>query len=918
MAADPSPVAPRQRRFDSFQVALPNSAHSPARLLLQRAVLVALAAAGSVASAAAAPQVQVRVQAPMQAFLGGPQLGGGDRGAPVEMFENANLDRYLRRAEQFLQRGDFAGAIHLLQAVAEGRTEIEVGGEAEPAPPAGTAPTNLPLAEDDRYAVYATDGRLFRPLRRLSQQLLAGMPAAGLSLYRTLYDADAERAFAAAAASADVRELQAVTERYYASLAAGRALALLGDRFLHEGRHRAAVQRFRELLDQYPAEHRRQIGVADTWLQFKIALGLTLAGDRHGARAALAELADAAGDATLRVGGELHAVRDLAGLPVFAAATTAPAAVGVPAALQLPADSLVPLWQYRFADPEPYREPSNRTTRMSISRGDDLQSANAMPYAGRYYPGSAVAFLGDGAPRVAFFEHFRLRIADALTGLQLRESDGAQLPPPPRDGQPRARIAACDFALQQVVEHEGRLFAVLGFSRKPVASLQMLRETELVAYDRAGLARQWSSSQWHDASPSLRDATILAAPTPFGDRLLVPTLRQNVYALDCLDAATGRPLWTAPLHAGGSRFYKAPGVRVALDGSVAFVATNAGCLAAVDAWSGELQWVRRYEREDPMRTPPTQQVGRQGTAGGFAMFAQLPLDGFFPSELIVGEGIVVHAPVDGDLVMALDGATGQPVWLFDGASRYASFGRLRVLLGTAGDRLFACSDTHLVCFSRRSGILRWARELPPDGNPEMSGRGRGAVVGERVVVPGQRELLVFDLDGQAPMQRVALPPFGSGREPLAGSFHVHSAGPWLAIGYAGGVEVFSTVAALQTAAAGSDEPLRRAVLLQQAGEVAAAEAAFAALAEATAAAPELRREAAQRLATSVRQRAVATAPRDLDAALAILDARPPTAGDRAQRLQWHLARVDCARLAGDLARLGAEQELLYAVMEGQR
>ncbi len=912
-------------------MALPNSVHSPARHLLRRAVLAAVWAVGGVATAAAAPQVQVRVQTPMQAFLGGARLPEGDRGTPVEMFENANLDRYLRRAEQFLQRGDFAGAIHLLQAVAEGRTEIEVGGEAEPAatndkglpavaPPAAASPTNLPLAEDDRYAVYATDGRLFRPLRRLGQQLLAGMPPAGLSLYRTLYDGDAERAFAAAAASGDLRELQAVTERYYASLAAGRALALLGDRFLHEGRYRAAVQRFRELLDQYPAEHRRQLGVPDTWLQFKIALGLTLAGDRHGARAALAELADAAGDATLRLGGDLHAVRELAGLPLFAAAAVAPPPVAEAPVLRLPAEALVPLWQFRFADPDPYREPANRTARMSISRGDDLQSANAMPYAGRYYPGSAVAFLqaGDGPPRLAFFEHFRLRIADALTGLQLHEGDGAQLPPAPRDGQPRTRIAACDFALQQVVEHDGRLFAVLGFSRKAVASLQMLRETELVAYDREGLARLWSSTQWYDEATSLREATLLAAPTPFGDRLLVPTLRLNVYALDCVDAATGRSLWTAPLHAGGSRFYKAPGVRVVVDGSTAFVASNAGCLAAVDAWSGELQWVRRYEREDPLRTPPTQQVGRQGTPSGYAMFAQLPLDGFFPSDLIVGDGIVVHAPIDGDLVMALDGATGQPAWLFDGASRYASFGRLRVLLGTAGDRLFACSDTHLVCFSRRSGILRWARELPPDGNAEMSGRGRGAVVGERVVVPGQRELLVFDLDGAEPMQRVALPPFGSGREPLAGAFHVHGHGPWLAIGYAGGVEVFSTAAALQLAAASCPEPLRRAALLQQAGDLPAAEAGFAALAAANDSAPGLRRQAAQRLASLVRQRALAMAPRDLDAALAILDARPPAADDREQRLQWHLARVDCARHAGNLARLSAEQELLYAVMEGQR
>ncbi len=919
---------------------------------------------------AAGQQVQVRAPVAVALPFQTGKAADNDAGAPVEMFENANLDRYLRKAEDFFSRQDYASAIQILQDVAEGRTKIEVGvGDDPEVPSAGDPAAAKPavagdparagnasqapgrasgLGRDERYAVFASDGRLYRPVRRLGQEMLARMPANGIELYRSMYDGDAQRMLDEAVAEGSVHALQAVIDRYYVSLAAGRALALLADRCMHEGRYRSAVQVLRDLLQTYPEQNRRRLGFDDTWLHFKIALCLSFSGEQEAAHAAALQLAETRHEDSLRILGQLQAVKDLPTQASFQPKALPPGAAAPrrPGEQQLSwlgeqTQDLVPLWQYRFADPDPYREPKSSRTNNGIVVDDVVQSM-AMPFAGRYYPGTDVCFAELGVaggvaqmapPRVVFLEHYRLRVADALTGVMVAESDGVAEPPAPRENNPRVRIAASDYALLQAVEDEQRLYAVLGYGRKATASSQVFRASDLVAYDRTTLQQRWSSNDWLDGEDGLREVTFLAAPSVFGERLFLPSLRRDTYALECLDRSTGKPIWATPLHAGGTDFFKAPGVRVQVEGGTAYVATNAGCLAAVDAFTGDLRWVRRYERDDPLRPSriKSSKVDR-GQRFAFAnsrTFSQSPLSGFYPSDLVIANGLVCVAPVDGDVLLCVDGASGQPVWMFDAASRYtAGFGRLRVLIGTAADRLFACSDTHLLCLSMRGGLVRWARELPAGGDQKTTGRGRGAIVGDHVVVPGNRELLVCDFDGEAPLRRIALPTFGAGRDPLQGSFQISSHGPWLAIGHAGGVELFSTTTALEQLSAGVEDPFARATCLVQAGQPAAAEAVLRAAIQAEDGDELQRGKARRRLLASVRERALAVAAEDCAAGLVILDeflpllgkvpAADAPSGNRTLHLDWHLARLDCCKAGGDLRRFESEQQHLYDFMEGKR
>src|SRR5262249_50758603 len=159
----------------------------------------------------------------------------------------------------------------------------------------------------------------------------------------------------------------------------------------------------------------------------------------------------------------------------------------------------------------------------------------------------------------------------------------------------------------------------------------------------------------------------------------------------CCDRRTGRPIWRTRVHSGGSPYYKAPGSPVTVVGSTAFVLTNAGALAAIDAFAGDLRWIRRYERRDPLHdraTGSSRPRSREDFQGAM-QFVEQEMRTFLPSDLVTVGGLVILAPCDGHVLMALDGASGEPAWMLEGDSKYAPFGVIRYLVGANSHDLFA-------------------------------------------------------------------------------------------------------------------------------------------------------------------------------------------------------------------------------------
>lgn len=881
----------------------------------------------------------------------GPGSADEDPGERVTMFENPSLDNYLDRAQMFLGRDDYAAAIKVLQDVVDGRTlEVfavasdgenpdapEGGGESETNKPAdrpkGAKPAKQSKGVDNSdltasNAVFSRDGRLYRPVRRLCHELLAKMPDVGVQIYRTEYEHVAEELLQEAIASGSELTLEEVSNRYFITLPSGRAMMLLADRRMQQGRYRACVQVLRDLLQVYPAQNRKALGIREDWCRFKIALCLRLAGEVDGARKEIQELADAYPEASLRISGQLERISTMPQSELFARemVSTTDQAISSRKSTWLQDEDLelIPIWQHRFRNEDPYKNPKPRRSRGQVwidSGGKTLK----MPYPNRYGPGTHVSFVraddvADAPMQAVFLEHFRLRIADAPSGLMLAEGDGALEPPVARETHPRVRIAASDYALLRTVEDDLHRYVILGHQASTTTSTSVLKKSTLVAYSRKSGNREWTSEEWLDGPDGFRDVTFLAAPTVFGTRLLLPSLRQGAYTLECVDAASGKPIWHTRLHADGSPFFKAPGCLVAVQGGVAFVATNAGCLAAVDALVGDLRWIRRYERYDAVHSV----LKKKKTSGNRRVFSRssgnfqpASLPSFIPSDLILHKSLVVLAPCDSQLVLAIEATTGELAWLLDGRSIYAPYGRLTEIVGHNHQSLFALSRTHLVCIDLDGGLVRWSQPLPSWSGEKFSGRGRGLVAGDTVVVPNSREILLFDGANAKPVRRLPLPTFGASKEPLSGSSHLFIDGPYLAVGYRNGVEVFSTQSALRGLAKDTEDPLRRSSYLMMCGDREEAERVLMGVIEKSQD-DALRRRATGQLLGCVTQRAGALARAgDLVAALAVMDDASEYVTERRDRLNWHLGRIELCNIAGDMSVHEHEQQSLYNYMEGR-
>lgn len=904
---------------------------------------------------------QVRAVAGLGVIAHGSEEAAGsssdDPGVRVEMFENPNLDNYLDRAQMFLDRDDYASAIKVLQEVVDGRTLAVFAVESEgdgagggngsdgdrskeepekrpkPAQNGQEAADNEGLSASN--AVFSRDGRLYRPIRRLCHELLASMPDVGIQIYRTEYEFEAEELLAEAMRTGSSTALESVSNRYFVTLPSGRAMMLLADRLMHEGRYRASAQVIRDLLDVYPAQNRKALGIRENWCRFKIALCLQLAGEFDAAREAVQELAQAYPEDSLRISGQLESISKLPENKLFARDMLAVGGrsdlsklghsdIAIQHALLEPgASGLIPMWQHRFHTDDPYKNPKPRNRNRQIWI-DGSARMKTMPFADRYGPGTRVAFsvVADGDDdvlRAVFLEHYRLRLADAASGLLIGEGDGVPDPPLARENHPRVRIAASDYALLRPVEDESHRYVIIGHENNTTASNEVLQASQLVAYYKRTGKRAWSSLDWRDGADGFRNVVFLAAPTLFGERLLLPSLRDEAYTLECIDAVSGKPLWHTSLHAGGTPFFKAPGCPVVVQGGIAFVATNAGCLAAVDALVGDLRWIRRYERYDAVHSQlrKKKKPSRQSFMNGRNQFKSAALKDFLPNDLVLHDSLVIVAPCDGKVLLAIDTLTGDLAWMLDGGSRYAPYGRLRQIIGRNDKHLFALSSSHLVCIDLDGGLLLWQRQLPSWSGPKFSGRGRGAIVGDTVVVPNSRELLVFDAANKAPMRRLPLPTFGDSREPLSGSCHVMAQGPYLVIGYRGGVEVFSSQQAMRALAAETRDSLRKAAYLTASGARPEAEKILLELLK-TSRDEGLRFRASTQLLELVSTRAGELASGgDLRAAMAAMQEVREWLVKRKNRLNWHLARIELCKMAGDIRAHEQEQQSLYSYMEGR-
>jgi outer membrane protein assembly factor BamB len=182
-----------------------------------------------------------------------------------------------------------------------------------------------------------------------------------------------------------------------------------------------------------------------------------------------------------------------------------------------------------------------------------------------------------------------------------------------------------------------------------------------------------------------------------GDRLFTQEQRGPVEAVVCLDAATGREVWS---HEDTTRFWEAvagAGPRATptfADGRL-FALGGTGILNCLDAATGERKWFRDIAADSG---------------------AKVPMWGFVSSPLVVNDLVVVIAGGAGPRnVLAYRTGSGKEAWsAAAGPNSYTS-----PQLATIGGKpqILIFTDRGLTAVDPASGAVLWEHSLPIEGVP---------------------------------------------------------------------------------------------------------------------------------------------------------------------------------------------------------
>jgi outer membrane protein assembly factor BamB len=182
-----------------------------------------------------------------------------------------------------------------------------------------------------------------------------------------------------------------------------------------------------------------------------------------------------------------------------------------------------------------------------------------------------------------------------------------------------------------------------------------------------------------------------------GERLFTQEQRGTVEAVVCLDARTGREIWS---HQDAGRFedgQAGPGPRATptFHGGRVYALGATGTLNCLDAATGARKWSRNIAAD----------------AG-----AKAPLWGFSSSPLVVGPVVIVFAGGDGSKsLLAYRTDSGDPAWTAPAGTHSYSSPQLASLGGE--DQVLFFGDRGLVAVNPVSGAVLWQGSVPGSGMP---------------------------------------------------------------------------------------------------------------------------------------------------------------------------------------------------------
>lgn len=342
---------------------------------------------------------------------------------------------------------------------------------------------------------------------------------------------------------------------------------------------------------------------------------------------------------------------------------------------------------------------------------------------------------------------------------RLRDSmgQGAVVTSRPSAGSPQFTLTA----------HRGRLYVRMG---APETTLPIRRggqpDSFLVCLDLSADGKELWRIQPEPAEP---DLAFEGSPVVADGNVYIGVTRGGAMThsfLACYDAETGVKKWRTLICESSSTtsFFNAGSIShnlPTLGGGLVFYNTNLGAVSAIDQRTGRVRWIATYARKG--RDDP---AVRSGPTSGRELSPCVYWDGLVFALPADGEGVHAFDSLTGELrwrtpeppnfaymlgvahgnlicsgsrVVAIDVATGKPVWQWSDSSSMSSFGR-GVL---AGDFVYFPTKTHVYILDQRTGVLAKPKEFGAIQERHMQSPGNLVIGDGYLVVAQPKSLAVF-------------------------------------------------------------------------------------------------------------------------------------------------------------------------------
>jgi outer membrane protein assembly factor BamB len=590
-------------------------------------------------------------------------------------------------------------------------------------------PDHLVRDADDAYRYVGARPHVHR--------LIAALPEAARAAYERAVGGAAAQALDAAVRSRDPAILEEVAERYLMVRSVGpRALVLLTDLRSARGEADRALPAVRRLRREFPGHP-----LAGPAAVAREARLLARLGDAAGLESlrvscdvAMLDQPVAAGDGATTVGAILATATTESGTVPKRDDSPTLGGDGTRRGHGIPLDVLgTPRWE----------EPSSRFQWTSIDyrqAGQESSVSQAMQAAEPVVP--AVV---DGV--VYLHWNFDLVARDLYSGRILWKFSTDQHATAENGRTHMAMLAAPAVAdgvvfapLQVIPPSEARRTVV--FQNQDI--IPFIPHRRLYAVEAATGRLLWSHDDPEEKDDPFRgplaNINVNSAPLVVGDLVIASGCNyrgQFTAWTFAAERATGRIRWFTRLGYGQQELnlFGRPVKEIAIaaaatDGDRVFVLSNMGIVSCLDAATGRPLWTRGY---------------KQSTMPFYENFWTTPERAFTftGSPPVVSVGVLVTAPSDSEEILAMDAVTGEMLWTLRSSQGRMAGGRITRLLGADETHVYTAGTGVKAIPLRGDGTPSWSREFDQTRDLERSS-GRGVLSGSRLMVPTTHALYTFD------------------------------------------------------------------------------------------------------------------------------------------------------------------------------